>query len=91
MQLGFQVAGLRLWPAAVALILPLAWELPPAVGAALKSKKKKKKKKNCKILSTSKCKFKLRSNLLHHLPPFLASVDKENIPLVDQVCFRSGL
>ena len=27
------------WPAAVALLLPLAWELPYAVGAALKSKK----------------------------------------------------
>ena len=34
---------LPLWwrPAAVALIGPLAWELPYAVGAALKSKKKK--------------------------------------------------
>ena len=30
---------LRLWPAAVALIQPLAWELLYAVGAALKSKK----------------------------------------------------
>jgi len=36
-----------LWygPAAVALILPLAWKLPCASGAVLKSKKKKKKKK----------------------------------------------
>ena len=35
-----------LWPrlAAVALIQPLAWELPYAVGVALKSQKKKKKK-----------------------------------------------
>ena len=38
---------LLLWcrPAAVALIRPLAWELPYATGTALKSKKKKKKKK----------------------------------------------
>ena len=36
-----------LWcrPAPAALIRPLAWELPYAVGAALKSKKKKKKEK----------------------------------------------
>jgi len=33
------------WPAAVALIRPLAWEPPYAVGAALKSQKKPKKKK----------------------------------------------
>ena len=32
-----------LWPAAVALIQPLAWELPYASGAALKSKTKNKK------------------------------------------------
>ena len=38
-------ALLWLWcrPAAVALILPLAWDLPYAVGVAIKSKKKKKK------------------------------------------------
>ena len=37
-----------LWyrPAAIALIRPLAWDFPLAVGVALKSKKKKKKKKN---------------------------------------------
>ena len=36
-----------LWcrPAAIALIQSLAWELPSAVGAALKKKKKKKAKK----------------------------------------------
>ena len=36
---------LRLWcrPAAVALIRPLAWEPPYAVGAALKNKNKNKK------------------------------------------------
>ena len=34
-----------LWPAAAALIGPLAWELPYAEGAALKSQKKKKKRK----------------------------------------------
>ena len=39
-----------LWhrPAAVVPILPLAWELPYAMGVALKSKKKKKKKKKSK-------------------------------------------
>ena len=38
---------LWLWhsPAAVALIRPLAWELPYASRVALKTKKKKKKKK----------------------------------------------
>ena len=37
-----------LWrrPTAVALIQPLAWGLPHAMGMTLKSKKKKKKKKN---------------------------------------------
>ena len=35
----------KLWcrPAAVALIWPLAWEFPSAMGAALKRQKKKKK------------------------------------------------
>ena len=48
---------LWLWrrPAAVAPIGPLAWELPQAVGAALKKKKKKKKKK-------------LKKTPTHHLP-----------------------
>ena len=32
---------LWLWPAAAALIQPLAWKLPYALGAALKKKKKK--------------------------------------------------
>ena len=38
---------LWLWhrPSAVALIQPLAWELPYVVGAALEKKKKKKKEK----------------------------------------------
>ena len=36
---------LWLWPAAIAPIGPLAWELPYASGPALKEKKKKKKKK----------------------------------------------
>ena len=35
---------LWLWPAAVALTQPLAWELPYAADAALKRKKEKKKK-----------------------------------------------
>ena len=36
-------------PAAVALIKPLAWELPYAVGVALRKKKKKRKGKKKKI------------------------------------------
>ena len=38
----------ELWcrPAATALIRPLAWDTPYAVGAALKDKKEKKEKKN---------------------------------------------
>ena len=42
------LAWLWLWrrPSAVALTGPLAWELPYAAGAALKSKKKKKKSRN---------------------------------------------
>ena len=41
---GLDPALLWLWhrPAAVALIRPLAWEPPHAVGVGLKSKKKKK-------------------------------------------------
>ena len=44
---GSDPALLWLWRrlAAAAPIRPLAWELPYAVGAALKKKKKKKKKK----------------------------------------------
>ena len=47
---------LWLWcrPAAVAPIQPLAWELPYAVGAALKSQKKKKKKKKKSGISLTK-------------------------------------
>ena len=37
-----ELLWLWLWPAAVALIRPLAWEPPYAADAALKSKKKKK-------------------------------------------------
>ena len=45
---GLDLALLWLWhrPAAVALIRPLAWELPYAGGVALKGKKKKLKKIN---------------------------------------------
>ena len=44
---GLAPALLWLWyrPAAVALIGPLAWESPYAMGVALKRKKKKEKKK----------------------------------------------
>ena len=42
---GWDPTLLWLWrkPAAVALIRPLAWELPDATGVALKNKKEKKK------------------------------------------------
>ena len=46
-QTGFDLALLWLWCwlAAVALIQPLGWELPYAMGVALKKRKKKKEKK----------------------------------------------
>ena len=52
---GLDPALLQLWcrPAAVALIQPLAWELPYAAGVALKRKKKKKPNK------FSKCSLKI--------------------------------
>ena len=40
---------LWLWPAAVALIGPLAWELPYAMGVALKSRKKERKKEKKRV------------------------------------------
>ena len=45
---GLDLVSLWLWrrPAAVVPIQPLAWELPYAAGAALKSKKPKKNPKN---------------------------------------------
>ena len=45
---GLHLALLRLWrrPVATALIEPLAWESPYAVGAALKIQKKNKNNKN---------------------------------------------
>ena len=39
------------WPAAIALIQPLAWEGPYASGVALKRKKKKKKHSNSNLTS----------------------------------------
>ena len=39
---------LWLWPAAAALIQPLAWELPHATGMTIKRKKKERKKKDYK-------------------------------------------
>ena len=50
---------------AVALTLPLAWELPNAPSVALKSKKKKKKKK----------KESLSGNFLRHRGSRLKRVD----------------
>ena len=50
---GSDLVLLWLWPrlAAVALIRPLAWEPPSAVGAALKKTKKKKDKKEILALA----------------------------------------
>ena len=62
MRLGFCIAVVWYRLAAIALIRPLAWELPYAVGSVLKAKKKKKKscsralridKKICKLESKS--------------------------------------
>ena len=41
---GFSIAAAVAWVTAVAQIQYLAWELPYAVGPAIKKKKKKKKK-----------------------------------------------
>ena len=48
---GLDLALLWLWCklAATALIRPLAWEPPYAMGVALKSKKKRKKKKENRV------------------------------------------
>ena len=57
--MGWDPAWLWLWlwhrPAALAPIRPLAWELPHAVGAALKSKKKKKKKNDVYLILYQEC------------------------------------
>ena len=45
---GSDLVLLWLWPAAVVLTGPLAWELPYAAGAALKRKKNKNKKQKTK-------------------------------------------
>jgi len=47
---GLDLVLLCLWcrPAAIALIRPLAWELPYAVGVALKDKRPKKLRKKIK-------------------------------------------
>ena len=51
---GLNPTLLWLWcrPAAIVPVQPLAWELPHAVGAALKSKKKKKKQQKTKKKKT---------------------------------------
>ena len=58
---GLDPTLLWLWrrPAATALIRPLAWEPPYALGEALKIKKTKKKKKSC-----MSCLYILEINLL---------------------------
>ena len=42
---GSNLMLLWLWPAAIALIRPLAWEPPCVMGEALKRKKKRKEKR----------------------------------------------
>ena len=54
---GLDLMWLWLWPAAVALIGPLAWEPPYAMSVALKKKKKRKK------ITHFKC-FTLKKNVL---------------------------
>ena len=51
-RLGWDPGWLWLWrrPAATALIRPLAWEPPYALGVTLKSEKKKKEKRGIHIL-----------------------------------------
>ena len=49
---GLDLVWLWLWPAAVALIQHLAWELSYAMGETLKSQKKKKKKKKKDYINT---------------------------------------
>ena len=70
-------------PAATALIPPLAWELPHATGAALKSKKQNKTKPNevkTRKKQTNKDELKERDRFLitfGHLDP---AVPKTNFP-----------
>ena len=54
--------------AAVALIRPIAWELPYALGMALKTKKKKKKKKRKKKKRNYKVRYQ---QLINHALPHL--------------------
>ena len=66
---GWDPALLWLWcrPATVAPILPLAWECPCAVSAALKSQKKKteeRKKRKVRGLWVSLAKVKVRDKIL---------------------------
>ena len=53
---GLDLILLWLWcrAAAVALIRPLAWELPYAAGAALKSKRKKKRASQVRVTRKSR-------------------------------------
>ena len=44
------------WPAATALIRPLAWDPPYAAGAALEKTKKKNKKNNLLLIMTKQMK-----------------------------------
>ena len=51
---------LWLWQEAVALIGPLAWELPFAIGTALKKKKKKGRKKKKRQLQRARLRLSHR-------------------------------
>ena len=55
------------WPAATALIRPLAWEPPYATGAALEEKKKKKKKGKTLSFNYIVVLFKKFSPCLQHV------------------------
>ena len=58
------VLWLWCWPAAVALIQPLAWKFPYTDGAALKSKKAKKKQPFTSMLMSQTSYLLLSSSVL---------------------------
>ena len=62
-RVGSDLALLWLWhrPAAGALVRPLAWELPYAVGLALKRQKRKKTKKNLPKVTSLHCSEEIQS------------------------------
>ena len=89
---GLDPMFLWLWcrPAAVALILPLAWEPPYTVGVALKSKKRKKRKRK---KGGRKAKpWSIRSALLDFLGPLITVIcQKLSVQSREKTLHESGL